>query len=376
MHRRDIHKALEAYAQHHMPNDRDLWPQIRQKLPYPQGLASTSSALRRGAGMLTGAIGCALILLLLIMITNQLARRAGKEAALHAPAGATAAAAGIGAPPVALSPDEAADVACFAGQATAQGDRAYVGHQRQILVAELTQRTAEQFLTAQNVAAPRSPVALDPNTPLYFVIVRGTVTDRLGGAERTLGGALAVIVDRQNHTTYADINERWNSLAPATARDVAPRLVPRLNNVSVARAQGALGATVVGPSSVPVGLTLQGVNINRSNTQVDPSGAYSSTPNSVTSVYSDTAAEPQLWLSQATVPFELGANRTARSLPVGSTTGHYSVREQGASSIATLVWQDGDRWFCLTARLSAAITEQDLLGTAVAVPHLTAMPSP
>ncbi len=367
MQKRDIYNALDAYARHHMPNNHDLWPRIRQELRHQQRLSKMSSAMRRGVGALTGAISFTLVLLLLIMVTSQLARRTSNHSALQAPINSSATTNERYTPPTTLSPDEAADVTCFQGQLTLQGERAYVGHQRQILVAELTQGTAEHFLTAHNLATPRSPVALDPNTPVYFVIIRGTVTDRLGGAEQFLGTALAVIMDQRNHITYVGIDDLWNSIAPGNARDLAPRLAPRLTNVSIARAQGALGTTIADKLSVPANIALQSININRINTQVDPSGAYSSTASSVTSVYTDTSAEPQLWLSQATTPFEVSIATTANSIPVGSNIGHYYAWRQADTSLATLVWQDGDRWFCLTARLSASLTERDIVGTAVSV---------
>ncbi len=375
MHKHDIRKALDVYATRHMPPDADLWPVIRSRVAPSRRRSHVGRIMLSGMNALGATVALAIFAALLFVVTQSMSHRGGGRAAAPSAPAPVAAIPGLSLPPQQLSADEAADVACFQGQQTPQGEHAYIGHQRQVLVAELSQGEAARFLAEQGISGMSPALALDPAVPVFFVVIRGTVTDRLGGPEQILGQALGLVVDRENHVRYMGLGAPWDTLAPPGARPFAPRLTPRLHNVSHARAAGALdGTAFLGPRSLPDGLALRTIDINQNNAQVDPSGTYTATT-SVTSVYTDEAAEPHLWFAQTLSPFEIGGITQPETVRIGDIPAQRYLWQQNDRALITLLWQHGDRWLCLTAVLSATWTEQEVIATAASVADMILTPA-
>ncbi len=364
---RPLRSRLEEEADRLMPPAADLWPTIRRR-------ALARRRARRVGRLVEVAAGVGLVVLLLALVRPLVdLPRPGTAGPGAAPAPFT-----VGGVPFApdlpreLTPDEAADIACFDGRRLADGTPAYVGHQREIIVAAMTQGAARAFLETHGERGMSTAVALDPAVPVYLVVVRGAVTDRLGGPERPLGDALALVIDRRDRAAYASVGPQWATDAPVGGTRVPPRLVPAARGLSLARAYGALdGVPLLAPGTTPPGLIPSGILRNVAGVGVDPSRATVATV-SVTVVYADSAGEPRLWLTQADGDIGVPPTGSAPTpVQIAGTAGLRHAWQQGERRFVTLVWRRGDRRLYLTVELGAERTEAAALRFADSLGDLT-----
>ncbi len=364
---RPLRNRLEEEADWLMPPAADLWPTIRRR-------ALARRRARRVGRLVEVAAGVGLVVLLLALVLP-LSESPRRESAGF---GADPAPFTVGGVPFAadlpreLTPEEAADIACFDGRRLADDTPAYVGHQREIIVAAMTQGAARTFLEAHGERGMSTVVALDPGVPVYLVIVRGTVTDRLGGAERVLGDALTLVVDRRNRAAYASVGPQWATAAPAGGGHVPPRLASAARGLSLARAYGTLdGGGLLAPSATLPGLAPGALLRNAAAVGVDPSRATVATV-SVTVVYVDPAGEPRLWLTQANGDIGVPPTGSAPTpVQIAGTEGLHHAWQQGERRFVTLVWRRGDRRLYLTVELGAGRTEAAALRFADSLGALT-----
>ncbi len=364
---RPLRERLDEEADRQMPHDADLWPTIRRR-------AVVRLRVRRVGRLVEVAAGVGLVVLLLVLVKPliELPHR-GSAGAGTDPAPFTV----VGVPFAPdllreLTPDEAADIACFGGRQLPDGTHAYVGHQREIIVAAMTQGEARAFLEAHAERAMTTAIALDPGVPVYLVIVRGTVTDRLGGPERYLGDALALVVDRRNRASYASVGPQWRMATPAGGARVPTRLVPATRGLSVARAYGAIdGGALLIPRAPPPGLAPRALLRNGVAVGVDPSGATAATV-SVTVVYADSVGEPHLWFTQAAGDIGMPSVGSApTAVQIAGADGARYAWQQGERRFVTLVWRRGERRLYLTVEVGTDWTEAAALQFADSLGELT-----
>lgn len=255
-------------------------------------------------------------------------------------------------PPSDLTAVEAADLACFHGWEV-NGAPAYAPQPREVLVASLSRREANDFLEKQGVLGKVPTDGLGGFLGRVFVVVvHGPVLNGTGAGAATRGQGLVLVEDADGSAPsgarFVAIGPPWNTVAPPGATALPVTDVPRLGSVSLARARIELaGQPPVALPHPPDDLSLWRVTINLSGLPVDPSGT-EYPGRSVTLTYADPTGRPRLWLTE---PAAGGDPRIlGRPLPLPADGGVVPYAwHAGTWEIDGFAWHAGGRSLFLTA---------------------------
>ncbi|MBI3942063.1 MAG: hypothetical protein HY326_03550 [Chloroflexi bacterium] len=292
-------------------------------------------------------------------------------------------AASIEAPPRFLTAEEAVDLARYRGWLV-PGGVATVPEASEVLLAEMSWVDAKEFLEASSSVGFYPGAGRDRATDrVFFVVVRGRVSNSMAGGAPILGTSLAMVLDKEAHAFYIGIGSPWGSLAPPASQQVPLQDVPNFQMVSYARAQNEFGS-LIEPLYLPQNLSLQRIDINPQPGRVDPSEGVLDR-GSITFTYVDTAGEPRVWLTQTWLVSQPQVDVPGSAIQVSNHQGtRYSRQIKGGKNsrqILSLAWQPGDRWIYLSAILGPDLTEAAVLDIAMSiytydVPHMapTALP--
>jgi hypothetical protein len=270
-----------------------------------------------------------------------------------------------------LTADEAVDLARYrAWHYQDVGVVAGVPQAREVLVSRLPWSEARDFLKRvdpsrfKKVYVPRTRPYLVDDTEVFVVLVRGPVISDRGSV---VADSLAMVVDRRARVVYFEIGAPWDKAVPPHAQAMATSAGPRLQDVSLARAQNEISGTpLVEPRKLPGGISLLQININPGGTEVDPSQA-SFAQTSVTLIYSDGAQRPRIWLSQAAFLHKPRLSGTPTPVVIGASNGFRYRIDQDGRHILAFAWERGDRSLYLAADRGSDLTEEGVLATAASI---------
>jgi hypothetical protein len=285
-----------------------------------------------------------------------------------------------------LTAEEAVDLARFRGWHYRDvGVVSGVPTAREVLVSRLPWSEARAFLKRvdpegyNSAHFPGGSPGVADETEVFLVVVRGPVLSDRG---KVVADSMGMVVDRQARVLYLRVGKPWSSETPPKAEAMPVRTGPKLQDVSLARAQNEIAGTPLGePRKLPSGLTLTQININPSGTEVDPSMATFAYM-SVTFVYSDTK-RPRVWLSQTSFLQKPRVSGTSTSVTIGEAMGRRYVVDRDGRRLIAFEWLRGDRSLYLAAESGSDLAEDTVkaFGASVVVegqrpPVPVAAPSP